>query len=80
MAGSTRPRMAATDDLPADSKGQMAVVHLMRLKKSLTVFLARFSEVFLPLTDSRERFVGRSERSIFSAGARERRATSFSTQ
>jgi hypothetical protein len=38
------------------------------LKKSLTVVLTRFSEFFLPLTGVRERFVGRSERSLFSPG------------
>src|ERR1700682_4171634 len=34
----------------------------------------------LPLTDARERFVGRSERSNFSRAIRKRRATRFSTE
>jgi len=38
----------------------------MLLKKSLPVSLTRFSGVFLPFTDVRERFIGGSERSIFS--------------
>jgi hypothetical protein len=40
----------------------------MLLKKSMTVVFARFSEVFLSLIGLRERFVGRSERSLFSPG------------
>jgi len=36
------------------------------LKKSLTAVLTWFSGVFVPLTDARERFVGRSEGSILS--------------
>jgi hypothetical protein len=35
------------------------------LKKSATVYIARFSWVALPLTEARERLIGRSERSIF---------------
>jgi hypothetical protein len=38
------------------------------LKNSILVRFTRFSGVALPLTDARERFVGRSERSIFSPG------------
>ena len=38
----------------------------MLLKKSLSVSHTRYSGVFLPFTDVRERFAGRSERSIFS--------------
>ncbi|CAB3795106.1 hypothetical protein LMG28138_03817 [Pararobbsia alpina] len=52
---------------------------LMPLKKSLTVLLTRFSGVVLPLTHVRERFVGRSERSIFSPAGWKRRAATFST-
>jgi hypothetical protein len=51
----------------------------MLSKKSLTVFLAKLSGVFLPLTDVRGRFVGRFERSIFSPADWKRRATTFST-
>jgi hypothetical protein len=37
----------------------------MLLKKPVAVYIARFSWVALPLTEARERLVGRSERSIF---------------
>jgi hypothetical protein len=37
----------------------------MLLKKSATVYIARFAWDALPLTEARERLVGRSERSIF---------------
>jgi hypothetical protein len=37
----------------------------MLLKKPATVYIARLSWVALPLTEPRERLVGRSERSIF---------------
>lgn len=36
------------------------------LKKSMSFALARFSGVLLPLTGEHERFVDRSEKSIFS--------------
>jgi hypothetical protein len=47
------------------------------LKKSLTVLLTEFSGVFLPLTGVRERFVGRSERSIFSRADRKDPCSDF---
>jgi hypothetical protein len=46
--------------LPNGSNG------LMLLKKSPTFSFARFLGILLSLTDIHERFVGRSERSIFS--------------
>jgi hypothetical protein len=54
-----------TDDSPDGIVRRGAVVIKILLKKSLVVSVVRFSGVFLPLTRVRERFVGRSERSIF---------------
>jgi hypothetical protein len=49
------------------------------LKKSPTAFLVRFLGVFLPLTGIRERFMERSERSIFSRANCKSHTATFST-
>jgi hypothetical protein len=51
----------------------------MLLKKSATLYIARFSWVALPLAKARERRIGRSERSIFWPLAGEPTAATFST-
>ncbi len=51
----------------------------MLLKKSPLVSLAKFSGVFIPLTDGRERLAGRSERSIFARANGKNHEATFST-
>jgi hypothetical protein len=58
--GSTRPISAGQAILARVSRSDVIL-----LKESLTVSVARFSGVFLPLAGTRERVIGRSERSIF---------------
>jgi hypothetical protein len=64
MAGRTEKGVQVLANVP---------VRPILLKNSLTIVLARFSGVALPLTDARERLVGRSERPIFLRAIQKRR-------